>query len=978
MALALLLGPANAGKVARLLDRYLESIDRSPFLVVPTGADVEPVEHDLLARSPVLLGGRIGTFDDLFEHVLERCGERAPPVLGEAARALVVGSIARGARLDGLEPSARFPGFADALADALADLETGLVEPAEVGGDLGRLYEAYRGELSRLGVIDRAARRRRAAELVASDLRAWDGAPVLAYGFEDLTGAEWQLLEALAARAEVSVSLPYEPGRSAFESLRRTVDDLAALAAGRVEELPAQNTYDAPALAYLERALFEERHGVPAPALDGAVRFLEAAGPRAAFELAGEEILGLLRAGVPAEEIAVVAPSLERVRAPLDAAFAELGIPYALEGRLALGRTQLGRAVLGLLRFAWLGGGRGDLFAFLRSPYSGLDRRRVDFVEGRLRGRAVADPARVEEETLRLLGHGIPALDAVRAGESPLETAREALAQALRGAFGLEAPPTAEDARLDLRGHAAALSALDDLARLAELGGSVGREAVVGTLDRAAVRLAQPREPGRVAVLDLLRARTRRFTAVFVVGLEEGSLPGRSHESPFLTDERREELETGRRGRRLRRPNRVARDRYLFYTACTRSRRFLYLVRESSTEDGRPREPSPFWDEVRSVFEPGDVARWTRRRRLSEFTRPLDRAPTERERLRAAAALAAEDEAAARALARANGWERRIDRALAAFTRPTRLVNPHVLEPLASRDRFSVTDLEQFVSCSSMWLFTREIDPRSIDAEVDPRLRGQVAHQALHRFYAGLPRQLGVDRPDADTLEAALAFLRDCLAEAIRSQVRIELSELELLELEESLAQDLEHFVRQEVALGLPLVPRRFEVAFGSDRAPTELQRGLDLGGFVVSGKIDRIDADPGMAARGIVQDYKSGAAFSAATIDNERKLQIPLYVLALRDLVGIEPLGGLYRSLSGARESRGLLRAEARGDALPGLKAADYLEEEEFWGTVDRAVGHAREAVARIREGDVGHDPRGGRCPDWCDLWSMCRVARP
>jgi RecB family exonuclease len=143
-----------------------------------------------------------------------------------------------------------------------------------------------------------------------------------------------------------------------------------------------------------------------------------------------------------------------------------------------------------------------------------------------------------------------------------------------------------------------------------------------------------------------------------------------------------------------------------------------------------------------------------------------------------------------------------------------------------------------------------------------------------------------------------------------------------------------------------------------------------------VTGKIDRIDVDP-FSARGIVQDYKSGTAHSATQIDADGRLQIPLYVLALRDLVGVEPLGGLYRSLSGEREARGLLRAGARGD-LPGLAPRDYLDEETFWGLVERAVERARTAAARIRSGDVRHDPRfGGGCPSWCDSWPMCRVAR-
>jgi hypothetical protein len=147
--------------------------------------------------------------------------------------------------------------------------------------------------------------------------------------------------------------------------------------------------------------------------------------------------------------------------------------------------------------------------------------------------------------------------------------------------------------------------------------------------------------------------------------------------------------------------------------------------------------------------------------------------------------------------------------------------------------------------------------------------------------------------------------------------------------------------------------------------------------GITLSGKIDRIDVDP-FSTRGIVQDYKAGKrGYSAAQIEQEQKLQIPLYMLVLRDLVGIEPLGGLYRPLSGERKARGLLRAEARDDALPGFVKQDYRDEQAFWTQVERARGLAVGIVERMRSGDVRHDPKDGDCPTWCTLWPMCRVRR-
>src|SRR5262249_14006033 len=320
-----------------------------------------------------------------------------------AARRAVDGALQAG----GLERSrsARFAGFVDSLLGVLGELESGLLDPRDPHGDLAGLYAPYPTELRRLGVRDPHVLGRHAAERLEADRAAGAGVPVFAYGFGDLTAAEWSLLEALAGRAEVDVSLPYEPGRVAFASLRRTVDDLAALADGRTAELPAYGFQDqtpvAAPLIHLERTLFERASEArPAPA--GAVRFLEGAGTRDTLELVAQEVLVLLREGVTAESIALVVPSAERFRAPLETALTGFGIPYALESRRRLGSTPVGHALTSLLRFAWADGARKDLFAFLRSPYSGLARSSVDYVEGRLRGRAVEFPERVVEETERL------------------------------------------------------------------------------------------------------------------------------------------------------------------------------------------------------------------------------------------------------------------------------------------------------------------------------------------------------------------------------------------------------------------------------------------------------------------------------------------------------------------------------------------------------------------------------------------------
>ncbi len=223
VGLSLLAGPAHAGKVALLLERYLARLDDEPVLIVPNRSDVDRVERDLLGRCGCLLGGTIGTFDDLFARLA--AGDPGwRRVAGEAERSLVVRRALAGVSLDGLAGSARTAGFSDSLLRTLGELESGLLDPTDVDGELAVLYAAYRGELERLGLWDRDTERRRAVERLQNEFASWSGEPVFAYGFEDLTGAEWTLLEALSGRAEVFVSLPYEPGglRSPRWRARRT------------------------------------------------------------------------------------------------------------------------------------------------------------------------------------------------------------------------------------------------------------------------------------------------------------------------------------------------------------------------------------------------------------------------------------------------------------------------------------------------------------------------------------------------------------------------------------------------------------------------------------------------------------------------------------------------------------------------------------------------------------------------------------
>jgi hypothetical protein len=108
--------------------------------------------------------------------------------------------------------------------------------------------------------------------------------------------------------------------------------------------------------------------------------------------------------------------------------------------------------------------------------FSGLERRSVDFVEGRLRGNAIQAPERVVDEAERLRGAPLPALAELRDAADPIEAVRELAERMLRNAYGLERPPADASSRLDLRAYEALRRLLSELEGWRELSGQLSRE----------------------------------------------------------------------------------------------------------------------------------------------------------------------------------------------------------------------------------------------------------------------------------------------------------------------------------------------------------------------------------------------------------------------------------------------------------------------------------------------------------------------
>jgi hypothetical protein len=245
--------------------------------------------------------------------------------------------------------------------------------------------------------------------------------------------------------------------------------------------------------------------------------------------------------------------------------------------------------------------------------------------------------------------------------------------------------------------------------------------------------------------------------------------------------------------------------------------------------------------------------------------------------------------------------------------------------------------------------------------------RGASAHAVLERTLELLRERTGSARIVPERLDAALTALQDALAERERGGGRPARRRALLRGLE----ADLERYLRTEAECGAGYEPVELEWSFGgADDAHGPLALGGDGGS--VTGRIDRIDVGPDGAA--IVRDYKGRTVVGGVKWADELQLQVALYLLAVRELLGLEPVAGLYQPLAGRKLSaRGLVREGVPG----GYTRTDVVDADAFAAALENARELAARAAAELHAGRLRPCPE--RCSRrGCRYPGICRAGEP
>ncbi|WP_028059212.1 PD-(D/E)XK nuclease family protein [Candidatus Solirubrobacter pratensis] len=993
MGLTLITGPANAAKAGAVLDRLRAVLTRDPVLVVPTSADAGHYSREL-AGAGLVFGADVWTFGRLMADIARRCGVGARPIgrltRERVVRACVadvsLSALAGSARGPGFAAALGdlFAELQRSLAGpgrfAAAVRAWGAAAPPHAA-ELAALYSAYHRRLEALEAVDFDGQARAALDALRADPRAWGGRPVFFYGFDEFTRSQLDAVETLLREADICVALPYEPGRAALAGSAETVELLKPLASEHVV-LEARSEHYAGsargALHHLERGLFEEVAARVPP--NGAVRLLEAGGERAEAELVGASVLELWRDGMAFEDIAVLVRGQEATELTAQV-LSDYGIPVARERRAVLASTRLGAGLLAFARAALGTGAAQDVVRWLRTPgklaagaspeitaarLPGAEERSgepgaatrdvaaaaSDLAGGPLAGPGAADrleaavlrnEARTAAEARRLWERGggrpLAELDLLAAaaeeGAAAFLAALQAEADAIwTGPHIRRADVLSPDAEADARAAAALRSAVSELTRLAALD-----EALAGSpaelleaLAAVEVREGPAAAEGAPGVLlaDPLAIRARRFRAVFVCGLQDGELPRRPQPEPFLDDDARRALATVSGLVLPRHEDTLTRERSLFYAAVSRPEEALFLSFRTSDEEGAPLQPSPFVDDVRSLFTD---ELWTGRGRrlLAEVTWPPAEAPTPHELRRAQAAV-----------------EERPDPApLAAPSAPS------VLAALAARDRESARGLEAFAACGVRWVVEQLLRPDAVDPDPEAMRRGSLVHAVLERTLRGLKARTGSARITPVTLGEALEEMHRAIAGIVTSG-----GSAHAKAAARALEVDLERYLRHEAECGAGYEPVQLEWGFGGDHdeAPA-----LELDGVSVSGRVDRVDVGP---AGAVVRDYKGRTVHAGARWGEDGRLQAALYALAVQERLGLDVAGALYQPIGRAdQRPRGLVRDDVPGRYVNG----DVVDAESFEAGLEEARAAATRAAAELRSGRIRP------CPERCGYGGVC-----
>ena len=837
--------------------------------------------------------------------------------------------------------------------------------------------------------------------------------------------SETQLaLEDIGFKKEWMAEKNYRSAEKALEHLERNLfRNTTAIASPGVEVIDRNRHCEAESQSTAEASLRSEiTEPVPGPrdcfgsapvrclAMTGeggtSIQVFEATGLLGEIEMIAREIKRLVRAhSYHFSDIAVLFRMTDPYLAAIRSVFRKFQIPVEIHERFRLKTSPIARTLSSFFAILLNGWCRKDIFNFLKSSNVRADYELISQLELRALEKGVFKD---RPYWLRSFPHAKPFDDLVRFEDQflELETAGQfaVWVEDMMKHFGLLEFPDSldEGTRRDREAARRIVLLLEEMKwkRRGAIYGAREPAKEEGAMNHApASKVPPPRNDGaitlakeflalmevdlysvhsrdknKVQVYNVTLARQKEYQVVFLGGLLEQQFPIQVKEDPILSDAERRTL--NERGEVLKeRLPRQAFERYLFYLAVTRAREHLILSYPRFDLEGKEALPSFYVEEVRSLFEGGlgekkqhvadvlppwsDVATVEEaEQRVVKDIWSMPEGKRNRSETRFAFALYNH-------VIRDPDFQQLVDRLFQPIegVMTDVRIRPHFIP---AKRVWNPTMLEEYAECPYRFFAHRLLVLESQTEGIDLRRRGTILHDVLQAFFTW--RSSRKEKTDFEKAkDFCLKKFNELWEEGPLTGDRYYKIELERKRMQEVILDIL----RVEIVEGKPpiagLTPTYFEYEFQDLILKGERRE------ILLRGKIDRIDVDSD-GKFCLVIDYKTGKSFKLRALENGTSLQLPLYIIAARKKLGLEPLGGHLYVLAKAFSS-GFHHQDHLTRAGLSTRKWNHFSGKEFEELIGRSVRFAEKFADGIERAEIPVKPRD--CVSYCPYSSLCRIEK-
>jgi len=281
--------------------------------------------------------------------------------------------------------------------------------------------------------------------------------------------------------------------------------------------------------------------------------------------------------------------------------------------------------------------------------------------------------------------------------------------------------------------------------------------------------------------------------------------------------------------------------------------------------------------------------------------------------------------------------------------------------------RFSPTKLKDYAQCpykyfGSTTLNLRQAVPKSLDS----RMQGSIIHKVLEEYFK-------------DTKDITKIF-----NDVFKQKTRGMIIGFEELKIRNEMIKTLLAFESMERDSDTStLKPSMFEVKFGDEEIETLKIGDSDNGAIEISGKIDRIDISEVDGEKiGVIIDYKYGQTeFKSKDLEEGLDLQLPIYLLALREVFNIVPVAAEFYALKSSKKT-GIYSQELIDNLslnIKPMKKSLSVDSKEFNKMLKEAENHIIKFSKEISNGRIELAPVNlDFCGEGnCDFANVCRIEK-